>query len=87
VRQLLQEFLRKHFRLPPGEVTPRDAEEHLCRGGVAPGLARSFAALLDTCETAEFAPGVVNTTASDLAIYARQLMSQIVTALPEAVVG
>jgi hypothetical protein len=82
----LQDFLRRHFRLPPGEVTPLDAEEHLCRGGVSAGLARSFAALLDTCETGEFAPGVVNTTAPELAAYARQLMSQIVASLPEAVV-
>jgi hypothetical protein len=85
-RQKLQDFLRRHFRLPPGEVTPLDAEEHLRRGGVSPGLARSFAALLDTCETAEFAPGVVNASPSELATYARQLMGQIVAAIPEVVV-
>jgi hypothetical protein len=82
VRQTLQDFLRRHFQLPPGEVTPRDAGECLRRGGVPDGLARSFAALLETCETAEFAPGVVNTSPADLAAYARRLMDQVIAALP-----
>lgn len=86
VRQTLQDFLRRHFRLPPGEVTPHDAAEYLRRGGVPEGLARSFAALLDTCATGEFAPGVVNTSPSELAAYARQLMDQILAAIPEVVV-
>jgi hypothetical protein len=86
VRRSLQDFLRRHFRLPPGEVTPGDAEACLCRSGVSGGLARSFAALLDTCGTAEFAPGVVNTSPPELAAYARQLMSQILAGIPEAVV-
>ena len=87
VRQTLQDFLRRHFQLPPGEVTPHDAEESLRRGGVSEGLARSFAALLETCETAEFAPGVVNTLPSELAAYARRLMDQILAAIPEVVAG
>jgi hypothetical protein len=86
VRATLQDFLRQHFRRPPGEVTPHDAQQCLRRGGVPEGLARSFAALLDTCETAEFAPGVVNTSPSDLAAYARQLMDQILAAIPEVLV-
>jgi len=86
VRRTLQDFLRKHFQVPPGEATPHDAEASLRRGGVKDGLARSFAALLDTCETAEFAPGVVSTSPSDLTAYARRLMEEIVSALPEAVV-
>jgi hypothetical protein len=81
----LQDFLRRHFDGPPGEVTPQDAGECLRRRGVPEGLARSFAALLDTCATAEFAPGVVNTTAADLATYARQLMDQVMAAVPEGV--
>jgi BatD DUF11 like domain len=85
VRQALQDFLRRHFRLPPGEVTSRDAGESLRRGGAPEGLARSFAALLDTCETAEFAPGVVNTSPSDLSAYARRLMDQVVASIPEVV--
>jgi hypothetical protein len=83
VRQTLQDFLRRRLHLPPGEVTPHDAEEHLRHGGVAAGLARSFAALLDTCEAAEFAPGVVTTPPSDLADYARQLIKQVKAAMPE----
>ncbi len=86
VRETLQDFLRRHFRLPPGEVTPGDAEQCLRRGGVPEGLARSFAALLDTCETAEFAPGVVPTSPADLAAYGRQLMDQVIAAIPEVVV-
>jgi len=86
VAQSLQDFLRRHFHCPPGEVTPHDAEECLRRGGVSEGLARSFAAALDTCETAKFAPGMVNTSPSDLANYARQLMDRIMAGLPEVVV-
>jgi hypothetical protein len=85
VRQTLQDFLRRHFRLPPGEVTPHDAGESLRRGDVSEWLARSITALLETCETAEFAPGVVSTAPSELAAYARQLMDQILAALPEVV--
>jgi hypothetical protein len=83
VRRTAQEFLRHHFHVPPGEVTPQDAEDCLRRSGVPQGLARSFAALLDTCATAEFAPGVVNTTSADLAAYARQLMDRILVTFPE----
>jgi hypothetical protein len=85
VRQKVQEFVRRYFRLPPGEVTPHDAEACLLRGGVPQGLARSLAALLETCDTAEFAPGVANTSPSDLAVYARQLTDQILASLPEVV--
>jgi hypothetical protein len=86
VRQTLQDFLRRRFHLSPGEVTPHDAAECLRRGGVPEGLARSFGALLETCDTAEFAPGVVSTSPSDLAAYARQLMNQIMAAIPAVVV-
>src|SRR5262249_58156358 len=86
VRQTLQDFLRRRFHLPPGEVTPHDAAECLRHGGVPEGLARSFGALLETCDTAEFAPGVVSTSPSDLAAYARQLMNQIMAAIPAVVV-
>jgi hypothetical protein len=86
VRRSLHDFLRRHFRLPPGEVTPHDAAEALLRGGVPAGLARSFAALLETCEAAEFAPGVAKASPADLADYARQLMDQVVAALPEVLV-
>jgi hypothetical protein len=85
VRTTLQEFLRRHFHLPSGEVTAADAEACLRRGGVPEGLARSFAALLDTCETAEFAPGVVNASPGGLDDYSRQLTAQILAALPEIV--
>jgi hypothetical protein len=86
LRQSLQEFLRRHFGVPPGEVTPYDAECYLIQGGVKEGLARSFAAVLETCETAEFAPGIVSTTPSELEAYARRLKDEIVAALPEVVV-
>jgi len=86
VRQSLQDFLRQHFQCSPGEVTPHDAEDCLRRGGVPEGLARSFAALLDTCQTAEFAPGLVTTSPSELVAYARQLMNRVTAALPEVAV-
>ncbi len=86
VRRTMQEFLRRHFRLPPGEVTPHDAADCLLRGGVPAGLARSFAALLETLEAAEFAPGVARASPADLASYARQLMDQVIAAIPEVLV-
>ncbi len=85
VRQSLQDFLRRHFLTTTGEVTSRDAEAALRQGGVASGLARSLAALLDTCETAEFAPGLVTAAPAELDAYARQLMGQIIASLPVAV--
>jgi hypothetical protein len=86
VRRTLQDFLRRHFRLPPGEVTPHDAAECLLRDSVPAGLARSFAALLETCEAAEFAPGVAKASPADLATYAQQLMDQVFASLPEVLV-
>ena len=55
-------------------------------GGVPEGLARSFAALLDTCQTAEFAPGLADNFAgtSEPMAYARQLMNRITAALPRS---
>jgi hypothetical protein len=86
LRQTLQDFLRRYFRLPAGEVTPNEAVECLTRAGVATGLARSFAALLETCATAEFAPGVVEASPAEVAGYAQRLMDQIIAAIPEVVV-
>ncbi len=77
VRRVVQDFLRKNFDLPPGEVTPADAEDCLRRAGVPDGLVRSCAALLETCATAEFAPGLLATPPADLNAYARRLLAQI----------
>jgi hypothetical protein len=76
VRRVVQDFLRRTFDMPPGEVTPADAEHCLRQAGVPEGLVRSCAALLETCAAAEFAPGVAATPA-DLNAYARRLLEQI----------
>ena len=55
------------------EVTAGPKGPALRRGGVSSGLARSLSALLDTCETAEFAPGLVPAAPSELDAYARQI--------------
>ncbi len=80
VRQTMQDFLRRRFRLPPGEVTPRDAADCLRGAGVEEGLARACADLLETCATAEFAPGVVALSPTDLAAYARKLIDRLASA-------
>jgi hypothetical protein len=74
VRRLLTDFLRARLKMPPGEITPDDAAERLEQAGVNPLLARQFADLLDTCTTAEFAPGLVPIPPSDLAARADRLL-------------
>jgi len=78
VRQLVQEFLRHHFRLPPGEITPRDAAESIERAGLGAGLANACAELLALCAAAEYAPGMVTAAPSELAGQAKQLLAKLV---------
>ena len=73
----VQDFLRRRFALPPGEVTPRDAEGCLRRAGVEEGLARACADLLETCAAAEFAPGVASVSPDELSAYAGRLIDQL----------
>jgi hypothetical protein len=80
IRRVVQDFLRRTFHLPQGEVTPADAEECLRQAGVPVGLIRSCVSLLETCATAEFAPGMVAESPTELNANARRLLEQIALA-------
>jgi hypothetical protein len=82
VRHTLHDFLRGRLSLPPGEVTPQDAESALERAGYSAALARACADVLSHCEEAEFAPGVPHLSAAELAAVAEQAIQAILTATP-----
>jgi hypothetical protein len=84
VREAVQDFLRTQLGLPPGEVTPQDAEERLTRAGYDPALARDCAAVLRDCEAAAFAPGVPRPAAADLAAAAERVVRAVLAARPAA---
>lgn len=77
VRQTVQDFLRRRFGMPPGEVTAAEARERLKASGIEPELTQAVADLLDTCASAEFAPGTVTVSPPELAAYARRLIERL----------
>jgi hypothetical protein len=77
VRQTVQDFLRRRFQLPPGEVTVAEARAGMRAAGVEEELAQAVADLLDTCVAAEFAPGTVTASPRELAAYAQRLIDRL----------
>jgi hypothetical protein len=77
VRQLLADFLRARFQMPPGEITPHDAAERLREAGIHTRLSREFAELLEHCVAAEFAPGLMAASGADLAVRADRLIQAV----------
>jgi hypothetical protein len=82
VREVLHQLLRGRFNMPPGEITPSDAFEKLRQAGVAEGLARECEALLETCATAEFAPGLATVTPTELSAAADRLVARLTGSEP-----
>jgi hypothetical protein len=81
VRQAVQDFLRARFDLPPGEVTPKDAEDCLRQAGYGEKLARECAEVLSGCDAAEFAPGLAR-PATELAARADEVIRAILERTP-----
>jgi hypothetical protein len=86
VRRAMQDFLRARFALPPGEITPKDAEERLAQAGYGEKLARWCAEVMTRCEAAEFAPGSAP-PAAELAASAERVLRAILTAKPRLAVA
>jgi hypothetical protein len=86
VRQAVQDFLRARFDLPPGEVTPKDAEECLRQAGYGEKLARECAEVLSGCDAAEFAPGLAR-PAAELAAKADEVVRSILETTPAPLVA
>jgi hypothetical protein len=86
VRQAVQDFLRARFDLPPGEVTPKDAEECLRQAGYDEKLARACAGVLSGCDAAEFAPGLAR-PAMELAGKADEVLRSILETTPAPLVA
>jgi hypothetical protein len=78
IRQALTDFLRARFRMPPGEITPGDAAARLQEAGIEEALARQFAALMETCAAAEFAPGLIAVSVAELSAEAERLIRALV---------
>ncbi|MEK6800271.1 MAG: BatD family protein [Planctomycetota bacterium] len=74
----LGRFISDHLNLPPGELTPADAEAALLQHGAEDPLAREAAALLSECDTMRFAPGLVHATrVADVGKLVNNLMTRI----------
>jgi hypothetical protein len=86
VRQAVQDFLRARFDLPPGEVTPKDAEDCLRQAGYGEKLARECAEVLSGCDAAEFAPGLAR-PAAELAAKAEEVVRSILETTPAPLVA
>ncbi len=86
VRQAVQDFLRARFDLPPGEVTPKDAEDCLRQAGYGEKLARECAEVLSGCDAAEFAPGLAR-PAAELAAKAEEVIHSILETTPAPLVA
>jgi hypothetical protein len=80
VRTALQDFLRGRLDLPPGEITPHDAQERIEREGLGSELAAAVAEVMRGCETAEFAPGLARPAAADLAAAADRVIRALLVA-------
>lgn len=86
VRRAVQDFLRARFNLPPGEVTPKDAEDCLRQAGYGERLARECADVLTGCDAAEYAPGLAR-PAAELATQADRVIRSILETTPAPVVA
>jgi hypothetical protein len=80
VGELLHDFLRSRFALPAGEVTPHDAAVCLRGAGVAEEQVHACQELLQTCAAAEFAPGMLDVSVSELADTAAKLIERLAAA-------
>jgi hypothetical protein len=86
VRRALQDFLRARFNLPPGEVTPKDAEDCLRQSGYGEQLAHECADVLSGCDAAEYAPGLAR-PAAELAALADGVIRSILETTPAPIVA
>jgi hypothetical protein len=77
VRQTIHLMLREQFAMPPGEITPQDAEARLHSAGVPQHLAKKCSAILEACAAAEFAPGAESVSLPELAAAADRLVAEI----------
>jgi hypothetical protein len=77
IREVVQDFLRRRFQLPPGEITPHEAVEHLRKAGVGEGSIRGCAELLESCTAVEFAPGLRSPGVAELAAEAERVLRRI----------
>jgi hypothetical protein len=82
VREVLHQLLRGRFGMPSGEITPSDAFAKLCQASVPEGLARECELLLETCATAEFAPGLATVTPAALSAAADRLVARLTGSEP-----
>jgi hypothetical protein len=77
VAESLALYLRLRCSLPAGEITPEEAARWLETAAVRPAVAQQFAALLETCAAARFAPGSVAVAEANLAAEARQMIDEL----------
>ncbi len=84
VSAAIQDFLRAHLEMGPGEITPQEASERLSRAGYPIELVEMCAALLASCAARQFAP----TSTADareirtLALTAERLIHDILARKP-----
>jgi hypothetical protein len=81
----MQDFLRAHLQMAPGEITPEEAVEHLTQAGYPIELAQMCTEVLRACAAQQFAPPATTDERSDkvLALTAERLVSQILAEKPK----
>jgi hypothetical protein len=77
VRVVLQEFLRRRFAMPPGEVMPLDALERLGAAGIDDEMAQKCANVLEKCAAVEFSSGVATASTAELAASAQEVVRKL----------
>lgn len=80
VSTAVQDFLRAHLELAPGEITPEEAVERLHQAGYALELSQTCAAVLRACAARQYAPSPTRDERdiTILALTAERLMNEII---------